>query len=206
MWWPSLTQQGVGVRCTAREGGAGGGKLKVRGVLDGDAPSFEAACKLAALFVVAEGGSPGPLCHAPPRGCSCQVAGSSEPLSHPRPLPSGQRAGLAPKVLRECWELAGVADGPASPWWRLRARLPGSRPPGLSRTNPRWQGPTLREHSAPPAPLLTRARALLGVPAVFTTGPSLVTRGPSLDRTRVPPFRSSQHVVVGTSRAALRWF
>lgn len=191
MWWPSLRQQGVGVRCTAREGGAGGGKLKVRGVLDGDAPSFEAACKLAALFVVAEGGSPGPLCHAPPRGCSCQVAGSSEPLSHPRPLPSGQRAGLAPKVLRECWELAGVADGPASPWWRLRARLPGSRPPGLSRTNPRWQGPAPREHSAPPAPLLTRARALLGVPAVFTTGPSLVTRGPSLDRTRVPPFRSS---------------
>lgn len=57
----------------------------MRGVLDGDAPSFEAACKLAALFVVAEGGSPGPLCHAPPRGCSCQVAGSSEPLSHPRP-------------------------------------------------------------------------------------------------------------------------
>lgn len=143
VWWPSLTQQGVGVRCTAREGGAGGGKLKVRGVLDGDAPSFEAACKLAALFVVAEGGSPGPLCHAPPRGCSCQVAGSSEPLSHPRPLPSGQRAGLAPKVLRECWELAGVADGPGVPLVeaartspRVQASWPQPYQPALARPHP----------------------------------------------------------------------
>lgn len=105
------------------EPGEGNRKCVVSWV--GVAPSFEAACKLVELLVVAEGGSPGPLCpRSPaqgPRGCSCQAAGPSEPLSHPWPLPSCQGAGLAPKVLREYWELAGFADGPASPpsRWKL---------------------------------------------------------------------------------------
>lgn len=108
-----------------------------------------------------------------PRGCSCQVVGSNEPLSHPGALPSCQGAGLAPKVLHGSWELAGIADGPASPWWRL----PTS--PRVQASWPRTYQTALARrrslgHPAPPTPWLTRARSLLGVPAVFMTETPLV--------------------------------
>lgn len=174
-----LKQPGVCVLCISREGRARGGDRKCAVCWAGDAPGFgfEAACKLVVLFVVAEGGSPGPLCPSSPaqapQGCSCQVVGSNEPLSHPGALPSCQGAGLAPKVLHGSWELAGIADGPASPWWRLptsprvQASWPRTCQTALARR--RSLG-----HPAPPTPWLTRARSLLGVPAVFTTETPLV--------------------------------